>query len=230
MYFSGLGVRMICANTRLTCFVFVTLSLISPQCSWAVVYNESIDGDLSGNRLSPTHLTLPAGVHPVTATTGRIEGDEVTYDQEYLRIDLPANHKLIAINMEAYDSFDGTAFIGVQAGTTFSFEPEDARDNVASLLGWAHFGFSEGHSIGDDILPSIGAAGRGSAGFTPPLVGPSFTFWLQQTGDDTTYQLDFVVVPEPAAFVSILAVGTLFAFRRKPRTGMRNRCSGGRQS
>jgi hypothetical protein len=213
---------MDCINTRLACLALLLATAITPKYSFAVEYNESTDGDLSGNRLSPTHLILPSGVHSMTATTGRLPSEEeVLYDQEYLRIDLPANHKLIAINMEAYDSFDGTAFIGVQSGTTFSFDPEDAQANVASLLGWAHFGLSEGHDIGDDILPSIGAAGRGSAGFTPPLSGPSFTFWLQQTGDDATYQLDFVVVPEPAAWISAIAIGALLAFRRNGRAAAR---------
>jgi hypothetical protein len=213
--FSARSVRMMRQNFRLACFVCLITSSVS-QSAWAVSFDEAVDGDLSGNRLSPTHLTLTAGVHSVSAVTGSIVGEEVEFDQEYLRIDLPAGYKLVAINMTEYDSFDGTAFIGVQAAETFSFDPEDARDNVASLLGWAHFGLNEGHDLGADILPSIGAAGRGSAGFTPPLMGPSFTFWIQQTGDPTSYQLDFVVaaVPEPAAWLSIGSALTLLAARR----------------
>jgi hypothetical protein len=214
---------MVCVNVRSVSLACLIALAMSPQHAFAATFDESVNGDLSGNRLNPTHLTLSAGVHSVTATTGRLPSEEeVIYDQEYLRIDLPAGHKLVAINMEAYDSLDGTAFIGVQSGTTFSFDPEDARDNVGSLLGWAHFGLSEDHNIGDDILPSIGAAGRGAIGFTPPLTGLSFTFWIQQTGDDTTYQLDFVVaaVPEPAALILTAAgIGTLALMRPRRKLG-----------
>jgi hypothetical protein len=41
-------------------------------------------------------------------------------------------------------------------------------------------------------LPEIGD-GAGAQGFNPPLTGSTYTFWLQQTEENSTYQLDFVV-------------------------------------
>jgi hypothetical protein len=59
---------------------------------------------------------------------------------------------------------------------------------------------------GDDLLPDIGK-GDGAKGFTPPLTGPSYTLWMQQFDQDTTYQLDFVVnvVPEPSTWLLFAA-------------------------
>jgi hypothetical protein len=203
--------------TKLACYC--AFLLVTANAYAISVYDESIHGDLSGNRLAPTQLTMSAGVNSLAATTGRtFIDDEVVFDQEYVRVDLPADHQLTAIRLMSYSSFDGTAFIGVQDATTFSFDPDDALDNIGTLLGYAHFGPDAGNNSGDDILPSIGL-GAGAIGFAPPLFGSSYTFWLQQTGSNTTYQLDFVVagVPEPAAAVSMLMASVLLVLARKRR-------------
>jgi hypothetical protein len=143
-------------------------------------------------------------------------GEEVVTDQDYLRIDVPAGLALTEIRLQAFESQDSMAFVGIQSGTTFSFDPDDAFANIGSLLGWSHFGPGMDHEIGDDILPSI-AEGFGAIGFTPPLPGGSYTMWLQQTGGHTDYQFDFVVAPEPAACllgVTALMGSVLFARRR----------------
>ncbi len=201
-----------------------TLAGIAVVCAMAppaaaVNHNEAVDGDLSGDRLNPTQLVLSAGTNSLTATTGVFlnEQEEEETDLEYVRIDLPANHQLVSILMQGYTSFDTTAFIGVQSGTTFTFDPGDAISNVGNLDGYAHFGPGAGHDPGDDLLPDIGA-GPGSIGFTPPLTGTSYTFWIQQTGALTDYQLDFIVtsIPEPAsAFLMCTALVAAAHCRRR---------------
>jgi hypothetical protein len=187
--------------------------------AFAVNYDEAVDGDLSGDRLSPTLVSLSPGVNSLTATTGPIDDGDDPYDQEYLRIDLPAGYQLSQLLLQRFEALtDDRAFIGVQTGTTFSFDPENAFANIGTLLGWVHFGPGSGHNDGDDILPDMGMGG-GAMGFTPPLLGPSYTFWLQQTGEETTYQLDFIVtaIPEPASAALALAALAPLAARRRRR-------------
>lgn len=178
-------------------------------------YAEGTDGDISDDGLNPTVLNLTSGNNTVTATTN-------SGDVEYLAITIPANHKIDALMVDAYTfddapeevgaasvPLDGAAFIAVQSGTTFT-EPTVGTE-IANLLGYALFGSNFDH-VGTDILDEIGA-GNGAIGFTAPLVGSNYTFWMQQTGDAlTTYTLNFMVseltptaleaVDEPADLIS----------------------------
>src|SRR5580765_4231956 len=44
----------------------IVLLLATP--AWATNYDESVNGDLSGDRLNPTHITLAPGANLITAT------------------------------------------------------------------------------------------------------------------------------------------------------------------
>jgi hypothetical protein len=175
-----------------------------------VIHDEAVNGDLSNNRLAPTVLNLGFGVNSIIATSQ-------TGDLEYYSIVLPAGGALVAINVTAYSQAD-IAFIAVQSGAIFT-EP-NAGANPANLLGYAHFGVSNG-TLGTDILDNMGQGpwpGPAPIGFVPPLAPGTYTFWTQQTGPlATAYQLDFIV-PEPGTF-GLLALGlaALGLRRRTPR-------------
>lgn len=174
-----------------------------------VIWDEGVNGDLSDNRLAPTDLTLLSGTNSLIATSGG-------GDREYVHFVLSPGLALAHINVVSWSGIDQTGFIGVQAGTTFTEPPTGT--NVANLLGWSHYGPGVGN-LGSDILPAIGQ-GAGAIGFTPPLSGPNFTFWLNQTSSNReTYQLDFVTspVPEPAS-IGLFVVG-LAAMIRRRRSG-----------
>ena len=109
----------------------------------------------------------------------------------------------------------------MQSGAAFTFPANQAAQHIDDMLGWAHFGPGEGHDNGADLLPSIGINGQG---FEPPLTGPTYTFWIQQTGDTTDYQLDFIVTPVPEPATCLLVGMTVLAgtstrrcWRRIPR-------------
>ena len=58
-----------------------------------------------------------------------------------------------------------------------------------------------------------------------PLTGASYTFWIQQTGTETNYQLDFIVanVPEPTSCISALTAVSASAgcvWRKRVRTAV----------
>jgi hypothetical protein len=168
-----------------------------------VIWNETIHGDLSGDRLNPTGLSLGLGPNLLLANTG-------PGDREYVHFSLGAGMSLVGIHVVSYVSEDPIAFIGVQAGSVFT-EPHDNPD-PANLLGWAFFGPEQ---LGQDILPAMGN-GWDSIGFTPPLTGSNYTFWIQQTGNPSDYTLNFVVVPEPGTMsLAVGAAALLFRRRRK---------------
>lgn len=172
-----------------------------------VIWDEAVSGDLSDDRMAPTSLTLNLGVNGLLATTGPI-------DIEYVHFHIPAGMQLDAIIPISYAGQDQVAFIGVQAGSVFT-EPATGT-NVGNLLGWALWGPGVGN-MNTNILPAIGS-GAGAQGFTGPLTGSDYTFWIQNTGDTMTYRLDFntSVVPEPFTITG-LAFGGLALVRKRRR-------------
>ncbi len=175
-------------KTLAAVFVLTSLSL-APPLRAAVVHDESVNGDLSGDRFNPTTHVLSFGLNSLLATTS-------ANDLEYVTLTVPSGYQLASMTVVSYDSSNGIAFIGVQAGTTFTEDP--FNPNVANILGWAHFGTDFG-SVGQDILDDMGV-GSGAIGFTPPLPAGPYTYWIQQFDFDlTTYQLDFAVQLAPNA-------------------------------
>ena len=171
----------------------------------ATVWNEAIQGDLSGNRLVPSTLLILPGDNDLIATT---QGG----DQEYFRITVPPLGELRNLVLKTYTGSDGTAFIGVQQGATFTVDPSSAQPS--NLYGYTHFGTGQGQ-LGTNILDNI-ATGPGAQGFAPPLGPGNYTFWVQQLGSASTYDLNFqlTVLPEPSAFV-VLCVAFVCAGQRQ---------------
>lgn len=159
----------------------------------AVVWNETSNGDLSGNRLAPTALPLVIGSNDVI---GSVQGGEL----DYITFTVPAQVQFTKLALVSYVSSDSRGFIGMQKGTVFTEDP--ATPNVANLLGWAHFGTGPGN-VGTDILDDMGVA-PGAQGFVPPLPAGQYTFWIQQIGALTSYDFNFVLVsvPEPSSLAS----------------------------
>ncbi len=162
--------------------------LVAPA-AHALNYDEATDGDLSGDRLAPSSLALSAGDNLLT-------GSVVAGDLDYLTITVPTGYALSQINLMSFASTDDLAFIGIQAGPSFT-QPPTGTD-VTQLLGWAHFGPTAPLAYFDII-----GTGPGAIGFTAPLPAGPYTLWIQQTGaQPVDYGWNFVVagsVPEPGS-------------------------------
>jgi hypothetical protein len=194
------------SHRRLYCILGAWLILLAAPVPMpaATVWNESVNGDISGKRLAPTAVPLSAGDNDVL---GAVQGNPS--DLDYLTINVPVGDLLSKIILKSFVSTDTRGFIGIQAGTTFT-EPT-AGTNVAHLLGYTHFGPGAGN-VGADILPSMGV-GPGAIGFTAALAAGSYTFWIQQLGAATSYDFDFQVsrVPEQTSWTLASLAAFCFA-------------------
>lgn len=206
------------ARILATLLLLVAVAVGGYVASAAVIYDEAIDGDFSGDRSNPTSLgTLDMGTHSLTATS-------LAGDLEYVTFTIPAGRALGSLNLTGFVGLDDVGFLAIQSGSVFTVTPAEAAGDVSVLLGYTHFG-SGGLAgtavVGTDILDELGS-GPGSTGFTPPLAAGNYTLWIQQTqATPTTYSLDLVVVPEPAEVgvaVGALLLGGML-LRRLRRTG-----------
>ena len=192
-------------------FVIILCGLlaVTRSASAATIYSESTNGDISGNRSSPTSRTLGLGSNDVFATS---QGG----DQEYLTLVVPSGMALRNLFLradQASSQFDQTAFISIASGSPFPFDPALAG-SASGSLGWAHFSPA---LVGQDLFPIMRTSGLGSSGFGAQLPAGTYSLAIQQLGSAVTYQLDFttVAVPEPAAAFTVAASALALLRRRR---------------
>jgi len=160
-----------------------------------ISYNETTQGDLSDDPNNTITLNLGEGSNVVTASQ-----DGNPRDIDYFTIVVPEGHELTGLFVDNYTAAVGNpAFIGVQRGGSFTEGPSGA--DPSQLLGGLVYGSSD---VGTDILDDIGGDAR-FQGFTGPLEAGTYTFWLNQTGGESTVSLDFQIA---ALEVSTDIVGT----------------------
>ena len=172
-----------------------------------VMWDESIDGDLSGDYLNPTVLTP-------TDVNNQVLFSSVSADREYFTLTIDAGQQLAAIIVDGWTSVDDVSFLAIGAGNVFPTPPTSPGPDPTVMMGYLHFGAPD---LGLDILQAIGT-GPGSQGFSGPLGPGEYTFWAQETGPNAAAaNLNFVITPEPST--ALLLGGGLMglATRRRRR-------------
>jgi uncharacterized repeat protein (TIGR01451 family) len=174
----------------------------------SVLWDESVNGNLSNSQSTPTPLTAALGTNSVIGTVGGADGT-----QDWLTLHVPAGMRVDSLVLAAYSSTDAQGFTGVQSGTSFVGSPFTA----GSYLGYAHFGTGATNGtlpptnlVGADLLPIMGSSSTapGAQGFTPPLAAGDYTFLIQQLGAITTYQFDYDTSAVPAPDLTIAKTHT----------------------
>ena len=168
----------------------------------ALLYDESVSGDLSDDNLSPTALmALAAGSNVVS---GGVLASPL--DRDIFSITVGAGQQLVGIVLDTYVSGDDQSFFAVAAGNTIA-----SLFDTTALLGNALIGAAPGAMPGDNILDDLGSGTfPGSTGFAGPLGPGAYTFWIQETTSGIRdYALDFQVrasaVPLPSS-LALLAI------------------------
>lgn len=182
----------------------------------ATIYDEAVDGDLSGSGLTPNSLSVSDGSNQIFGTTGR---DAVTgVDRDYFTITVPLGYQFVSlIELPGTTVVGGISFLGIQTGSQVTVATN--APDATGLLGWSHYGPT---GVPLDILPSVGIPVAGSTGFTPPLGAGAYAFWIQDTGaGSSSYGFDIVIapVPEPGAAAGVLLGLIALGVARARRSG-----------
>lgn len=169
----------------------------------ATAWNESVQGDLSGDRFAPDVAALGAGSNLLLGTTGRpFAGGPV--DRDYLNFTVPAGHVLTGLMvLDGTTTIGGGSFIGLAEGGVVTTDPDGF--SAVGLLGWTLYGPDQ---LGQNLLDSMSAPSLGSTGFALPLPAGSYTVWIQETAvGSVSYALDLTVaaVPEAPTGMALLA-------------------------
>ena len=133
----------------------------SPSASHAQdVWNEFVDGDLSGDPNLPTPIVLTPGNNVITGSMSA--PDDI---RDYVTFTLPPGQELTALLLLQYEDLDvggpgNQGYHAINAGS-ISFIP--GIDTADFFLGGAHL---DPAPVGTDLLPILAAAPQNGTGFT----------------------------------------------------------------
>jgi len=184
-----------------------TIAFATSSAVAGITYNETVDGDLSGDRFNPTALALEEGVNTITMRV--VQSDAPGGDRDYFTFNVGAGLRMDSVNLVGSTlpegGFDATAFVGLDTGDTFDFDPVTFTGSLSGFV------LTTPDLIGTDILPQLNT----ESGDPVPSPPGDYSFWVQQTGDDLTeVTLEIVITPAPAG-VGVFALGGLVAARRR---------------
>ena len=193
-------------------------------------YIESVNGDLSGNSLSPTSIALVSNGSTRVSGTVQGAGMGMSLDLDYFTVTIPAGQVLARLNV-----LDGTAgggaigsFIALYTGAT---APNPATAVSTDALGYYLYRAAD---IGTDILDNMGTFNfmgtNPSKGFVPPLLPGAYTFWIQEGANGTfPYNFELVLtVPAPPTILLVGLAGVAFLGLRRRRAEATSTVDAGR--
>lgn len=184
--------------TRFMLTLAGALALLPLSAFSSTVWDESVNGDLSGDPNAPTPIVLETGSNIIMGSVSTAQGDT----RDFITFTIGENQALVALLQLQYEDLEiggpgNRGFHAINEGDT-SFIP--GGSTADEFLGGAHLDPLE---VGTDMLAILAAAPQAGQGFTPPLGPGTYSYVLQQTGPQLSgYTLDFqvvsTVVPVPA--------------------------------
>ena len=175
-----------------------------------LMWDEAFDGDLSGDYLNPTQLSIKGVNNHVVFTSVDFPGDP---DREYFTFTIDEGYELSSVVLDVFDTVPefNLGFIGIASGAQFPTPP--SMPDPGEMLGYALIGTSD---VGNDILQLMGE-GAGSQGISGPLGAGSYSIWAQETSTSLdVWDLNFVVTAVPApAGLALLGLGGFSTRRRR---------------
>jgi hypothetical protein len=168
--------------------------LVAVPANASVIWDESVNGDLSNLGASPTPLALSSGSNLVLGLTGD-QGQGT--DRDYFSFNVPVGTVLSSIILLDNTTVAGSvSFIAIEVGSQITATPFGG--NVQDLLGYGHYGNEQ---IGSNLLlPLVANLGSG-------LPSGAYSIWVQETAGPAPYGFDLVVTPVPLP----AAAGLLFS-------------------
>ncbi len=174
------------------------------------IWDEALQGDISGNNLAPLSLSFGLGVNSIKGTMGRdLPQDPV--DRDIFTFTIPAGRQLTSINVVTFTPTN-QSFYAIAPGT--SIDINDPTFHLANTL----------VQRTGDILPQMALGSySGGTGITDPLGPGTYTAWFQELSSVVTYQMDYtiVAVPEPATACTGLALSLVALSRACARRRVR---------
>ena len=206
-------------------------------------WDESFDGEISASSVGPSDLgTWDGGVQGTARyrVIGSVEeignpldipDDNLLGTADLFTFEIAAGKQLDGIFLTDFTANvqDAYIFMAIDDASTFAYTPYEInlrdRDYSAELVdGWL-VGRDQDQQLdpGGNLLELTGGSAlRGNAPALGPLGAGSYTVYLQETGAQNSYQLDFLVsnvsaVPEPSAVFALagLAIPVYLRRRRK---------------
>jgi hypothetical protein len=185
-----------------TLAIILLLAAMAVPANAAVIWNESINGDLSSSEAAPTPISFGIGSNTII---GSVSGTPV--DRDYITFTIPSGQTLTHLNLIGL-SPDNIAFTSFNTGST-SFIPSGATNGL--FLSGIHITLAD---VGMDLMPFYDTRNVTTNSLPAPSLGPGTYCWLiQQTSAVLqSYTVDFVL--EGALHVDAKTWGMIKALYR----------------
>lgn len=187
--------------------MFGALGLVIHTGAAGLDYDETVDGDLSGDQFNPTVIALDLGANVISGTT-----IANPVDREFFTFNIGAGQTLESLVLTALtpEPSGGQAFFALDDAATIN--------DIGSANGYMGTALLAGNEVGLNTLVLLGQAELGGDGFDGSLgLGEgTYTFWYQEVSGPTSYTFTANLVPEPGSAVALLlGIGGLMARRRR---------------
>jgi len=204
--------RFVLLNASHFLLAALTLLTNATPASSATVWDESVDGDISGDGASPTRLTVAVGENAWTGQVGLAGGAEA--DTDLVTFAVPDGLSLTSLRLDRYEEspdIGGGSFLAIASGTT-----------VDTGFGSVHLSNALVDATGewlDDLAagPQFGLPSAEVTGLASPLPPGDYVVWLGELSTQIDYTLvATLAVPEPTgvAVLGGLVLAGLAARRR----------------